>query len=265
MSEKIKKKIVIIGCGAVAWHLAEKFRRDELFIYNHKANPALASFKTEFKANTFQSLKNIIPNGDVYLISIKDSFITPVLETLSYLPTTSVICVTSGNYNLKDYKGTLKLTGIVYPLQSFSKDDELKWKDIPIITDALTKTSLSKITEVARMLSDEIIHLNYEQRLKLHLAAVLANNFTNSLYAEADKVLKSIGSAYSVKLLYPLIKQSVKKIKYISPLEAQTGPAKRNDKEVMAKHMTLLKDNPQLAEIYKLMSNLIQSQQKRKT
>lgn len=265
MSEKVKKKIVIIGCGAVAWHLAEKFRRDELFVYNHKTNPALNSFKSEFGAQTFSNLKTVIKDAEFYLVCVKDEYITEVLNALSYLPPASTVCITSGNYNLKDYKGKLKNPGILYPLQTFSKEDEIKWKDITIITDASTKTALANTQRVARFLCEEIIVMNYEQRLKLHLAAVLANNFTNSLYAESDKLLKSIDGKYSIQLFYPLLKQSVKKLKYISPLEAQTGPAKRNDKQVMSKHEALLKNQPELKEIYKLMSNLILLQQKTKS
>jgi predicted short-subunit dehydrogenase-like oxidoreductase (DUF2520 family) len=262
MSEKVKKKIAIIGCGAVAWHLAEKFRRHELYVYNHKANAVLTAYKNIYSAQVFPNLKKVIKDADLYFICIKDKHITDVLNTLSYLPPASVICISSGNYNLKDYKGKLKNIGILYPLQTFSKEDEIKWKDITMVTDALNKTALSDVNRIAHLLSENVIALNYEQRLKLHLAAVLANNFTNSLYTETEKLLKSIDASYTIQLFYPLLKQSIKKLKYISPLEAQTGPAKRNDKQVMAKHQDLLKNQPELMEIYKLISNLIMMQQK---
>jgi predicted short-subunit dehydrogenase-like oxidoreductase (DUF2520 family) len=264
MSEKQKKKVVIIGCGAVAWHLAYKFKRDDLFIYNHKSNPELTRFKTEFNAHTFNNFKNIIPDANHYFVCVKDEHISEVLNKISYLPPSSSIGISSGNFNLKDYKGKLKNFGIIYPLQTFSKDDEIKWKDITIVADALNKTTLSNTILTAQLLSEDVITLNYEQRLNLHIAAVFANNFSNSLYVEAEHILKSIDPKFSITLLYPLLKQSIKKLKYISPLEAQTGPAKRNDKEVMEKHEAALKNNTQLKEVYKIMSNLIVSQQKTK-
>ena len=44
---KKKHKIVIIGCGNLAWHLAKqinKYNLFDIFIYNHQANPNLNEF-----------------------------------------------------------------------------------------------------------------------------------------------------------------------------------------------------------------------------
>jgi predicted short-subunit dehydrogenase-like oxidoreductase (DUF2520 family) len=262
MSEKSQKKIVIIGCGSVAWHLANKFKHHALYVYNHKQNENLDVFKTELKAQTLHHLKSVVTDADYYFICVKDEAITSVLKSLNYLPVASLFCITSGNYNLKEYKGPLKSISIFYPIQTFSMEDDVKWKDLCIVTDALQKATLLRVTAFAHELTKEVIVMNYEQRLKLHLAAVFANNFTNSLYVEADKLLKSIGDNFSIKLLYPLVKQSIKKLKYMDPLQAQTGPAKRNDKNVLQKHEELLGKNLQLKELYKNLSSLIAAQQK---
>lgn len=262
MSEKSQKKIVIIGCGSVAWHLAKKLKHHALYVYNHQNNSNLNLFKNELKTQTCHHLKSVISDADYYFVCIKDESITGVLKTLNYLPPSSLFCITSGNYNLKEYKGPLKSIAIFYPVQTFTMEDDVKWKDLSVVTDALQKTSLLRATALAHELTDDVIVMNYEQRLKLHLAAVFANNFTNSLYVEADKLLKSIGENYNIKLLYPLLKQSTKKLKYINPLQAQTGPAKRNDKAVLQKHEELLGKNLQLKELYKNLSSLIAAQQK---
>jgi predicted short-subunit dehydrogenase-like oxidoreductase (DUF2520 family) len=264
MLNSIVRKIAIIGCGNVAWHLCEKFHKlknTELFVYNHKANKALAAFKEEFGADVNPSIKEMI-DADAYFICVSDSAIDSVISKLTYLPVNSHVLVTSGSFDLSTLKTKLKNLAIFYPLQSFTKKDEVKWKDITIVLDPLNTDVEQKALGYANYLSDSVIKLNYQQRLKLHLSAVLVNNFTNSLFAEADKLMHSIRKDLDITLLLPLIKQSAKKLKHLTPLEAQTGPAKRNDKEVMKKHLSVIKTNKNLSDVYVLLSKLIAEQQK---
>jgi len=258
----IRRKIIIVGCGNVAWHLAKQlYKKFDLIIYNHKANKALEEFKKEFNAQTFSSLKKIIPNADAYFICVKDSAISSVIKNLS-LPTASNILICSGNFDLASVKTKFKCLSIFYPLQTFSKEDKIKWKDTMLIIDSLSPAAFLKAQSVGLNFTKTIVQLNYEQRLKLHLAAVLVNNFTNALYVEADKILHSVKQDLNITTLMPLIKQGVKKLKYMSPLVAQTGPAKRGDKEVIEKHLKILKGNKELEQLYTLLSDLIVKQQK---
>lgn len=258
------RKIAIIGCGNVAWHLAQKLHKlknTELFIYNHKANKALAEFKTEFGADVNGSIKDMI-DADVYFICVSDNAINSVISKLNYLPDNAHLFITSGSFDLAELKTKLKNISIFYPLQSFTKSDEVKWKDVTIILDPLNEAVEDKAFGYASYLTNLLLKLNYQQRLKLHLSAVLVNNFTNSLYVEADKIMRTIRKDLDISLLLPLIKQGAKKLKHMSPLEAQTGPAKRNDKAVMQKHLQILQSNKNLKELYLLLSKQIAQQQK---
>lgn len=58
------------------------------------------------------------------------------------------------------------------------------------------------------------------------------------------------------KLLQPLIKETAAKLDKITPLEAQTGPAKRGDQKTLHNHLQLIKDKHQ-RELYTLLSNAI--------
>ncbi len=259
------KKIAIIGCGNVAWHLAEKLRREkntELSIYNHKANKELDLFKNEFGATVFPSIKKVMLDADVYFICVSDSAIASVISTLSYLKPTSTLLITSASFNFTEVKSKLKNISIFYPIQTFSKEDEIKWKDTTLVIDSNSKLAEQKALSYALLFTKDLLKLNYQQRLKLHLSAVLVNNFTNSLYVEADKIVQSIREDLDVRLLLPLIKQGTKKLKRMPPKEAQTGPAKRKDDLVMKKHLELLKGNKNLKDLYQQFSSLIIEQQK---
>ena len=113
------------------------------------------------------------------------------------------------------------------------------------------------------LLTSTIIYAKEKQRLTLHLAAVLANNFTNALYVTADEMLRNEWKTDGIKFLMPLIKQTVLKLEKLNPLAAQTGPAKRGDKQVMEKHLKLLSSKNDMKKIYKQLSDLIVKQQRK--
>lgn len=59
----------------------------------------------------------------------------------------------------------------------------------------------------------------------------------------------------SFDLLKPLIMETALKVQTVSPKDAQTGPAVRNDKKVIENHLQLL--NNKQKEIYTLVTNSI--------
>ena len=64
------------------------------------------------------------------------------------------------------------------------------------------------------------------------------------------------------EILRPLILETGNKIQYLTPYDAQTGPARRHDMEVIQEHMDQL--SGQQKEIYRLLSAAIGDAYKRK-
>jgi hypothetical protein len=70
----------------------------------------------------------------------------------------------------------------------------------------------------------------------------------------AKKILKS--QNIDADILNPLIKETADKLNYLSPMEAQTGPAIRNDEKTIQKHLNLLKESKYF-KIYDDLTRLI--------
>ncbi len=264
MQSQGKHKIVIIGCGNVAWHLAKQlssFKKYDIFIYNHKANSLLNDFKTKLKCKTETSLSKIIPDAEFYFICVLDKFISSVSKKIK--AKAGCVMHTSGSVKL-DELGNRANAGVFYPLQTFSKSAEIDWKETPIIIEAKNVNAKNKISVLAKLFSKQVLELNYKERLKLHLAAVMVNNFTNALFVAANDLISDNSKNKKLQLLLPLIKQTVYKLENMEPVAAQTGPAKRNDTEVMKKHLKLLSENKEMQKIYKQLSDLILKQQNKK-
>jgi predicted short-subunit dehydrogenase-like oxidoreductase (DUF2520 family) len=265
MKRPIRQKIVIIGCGSVAWHLAKhlnNLKKYQIFVYNHKSNPLLNEFKSVLKCRTETTLDHIITDATYYFVCVTDKFITETAKKISVRNPNALLVHTSGSMKLKELGKRIHDTGVFYPLQTFSKHVDVDWSRVPVIIESANPRS--KILEqFATQFTKTVVYLGYKERLKLHLCAVLVNNFTNALYVTAFDLIKENADRKNLDfdLLLPLIKQTTSKIEKVNPHAAQTGPARRKDEVVMNKHLAILSGKPELKKLYKQLSKLIVNQQ----
>ncbi|MEI8136253.1 MAG: DUF2520 domain-containing protein, partial [Bacteroidota bacterium] len=224
MQKSLKHKIVIIGCGNVAWHIAKHFsqlKKFDIEVYNHKVNKLLNDFKTKLKCSIKPNFDKINLDADYYFICVTDKFISATAKKIKIQNKNALLIHTSGSAKLSEL-GNLQNAAVFYPLQSFSKNDEVNWKETPIIIEAKNEELKKQILVLTNYFSKNIYSLNYKERLKLHLAAVLVNNFTNALFVVASNLITKESASKDIKILLPLIKQTVSKIVKMNPLESQT-------------------------------------------
>ena len=255
----------MIGSGNVAHHIALSFKdNNNLFIsqvFNHRPTKRSKAFAKEHRCEFVSDYLTINASADVYFICVKDDAIIEVVTRLIPLNLKGLVVHTSGSISLSVLKNTSANIGVYYPLQSFSASDTINWKNTPILLEANSKKSASLLKSIATTVSDTVKLINSEKRLQFHLAAVFACNFTNALYHAAFSLIETTLSKKDSNLLLPMMAQSFHKLSIMTPKQAQTGPAMRKDTVVIKKHLELLKSNKQLSTVYKLLSELIVSQQ----
>jgi predicted short-subunit dehydrogenase-like oxidoreductase (DUF2520 family) len=117
------------------------------------------------------------------------------------------------------------------------------------------------LKQLASTVSKTVKVVDSKNRLQIHLAAVFACNFTNAMYVSAYEIIENNLSKKDTELILPIMKQSFQKLKKVHPAKAQTGPAMRNDKLVLKKHLQLIKHDKQLSHVYAVLSDLIMKQQ----
>ena len=144
----------------------------------------------------------------------------------------------------------------MYPLQTFSKLRPVDFQEVPMFIEANTHDNLQTLRKVAEAISRKVYEASSAERMKLHLAAVFGCNFVNHLYHLSAQIAQQAGFDFSV--LSPLILETAHKaIVSGNPKEMQTGPAVRNDRKVMQKHIDLLTFCPEWQEIYTMLSENI--------
>lgn len=244
-------KVVFIGAGNVATHLATELYQksfDIIQVYSRTIESASALAKT-VHAVPVTEISAIINDADLYIFSVKDSVLE---ELISQMPENKGLWLhTAGSMSLDIFSKYTSWYGVLYPFQTFSKNRDVNWSDIPIFIEASDCNTLVRLEGIAKQLSGKVLELSTDKRKYLHLTGVFACNFTNHMYALAEQILKKIDLPFEVAL--PLIDETAAKVHTLSPKKAQTGPAVRYDENVINKHLSLI-DREQVKEIYKLIS-----------
>lgn len=246
--------VVFAGSGNVAGHLAMAFRQEGLRIlqiYSPDMSHARA-LAAQVDAEAINICSEMNTQADFYLLTVRDENIASVAEQMPQVD--GVVCHTSG-ITAMETLGRFEHYGVFYPLQTFSKNKNLDISQVPFCLEASSEEIYEALRTLAGRLSSAVYGINTERRMKLHLAAVLVNNFTNHLYAEADEFLKENG--LGMGMLLPLIRETVAKIEKLPAVEAQTGPARRGDRSTIAKHLEILENRDDLKEIYQIFSQQI--------
>ncbi len=247
-------KIVCLGSGNVATHLAAALNGAGMQVVQvwsrHKDHAEALASKLDAQAT--DSLLELDRTADLYLISVKDDAIGEIASALQGID--GLVVHTSGATPMDVLSG-LKQYGVLYPLQTFSRDIQLDMATSPLCLEASTAQAYQLLEDAASRISTAVYRINSAERKTLHLAAVFACNFTNQLYHLAHTILEKNGLEFD--LLKPLILETASKVQTDLPEAVQTGPALRGDQRTMDNHMELLEGSPELQEIYETLSKSI--------
>ncbi|MDR0971699.1 MAG: DUF2520 domain-containing protein [Bacteroidales bacterium] len=242
MKEKEIQTITIIGQGNVGWHFYNallSLKRDVVFLSS--------------RGNNEKFLKR-----DLIILAVKDNAIEESLQNMDNVEGILVHC--SGTKPMEVLSKRAKNYGVIYPVYSLKKDNQLSFSLIPLCIEANSSESLRKIENLFTSLGNKIYFLSSQKRKHLHISAIFANNFTNYLYGIAKKQLEKEDIPFEI--LTPIIDQTIENIEKNNPFDIQTGPAKRKDYQIMEEHKKLLDENER--RIYEIISKGISSLQEEK-
>lgn len=216
--------IVIIGKGNVAVNLDYAFRKRGIACQMVSSREGL----------------DRLPAANVYIYAVRDEALASVAAQVVGVDK-SLHLHTSGTMPITVFGNDKPHAGIFYPFQTFSKERVIEdFSTVPVFFEARGIDDISAVYSLALTITSHVYETTQHDRERLHVAGVYACNFTNLMYTMAAEVLKSTHIPFSA--LLPLIDETAKKIHTLSPREAQTGPARRGDENVMNHHLSLLSE-----------------------
>lgn len=247
-------KIALIGAGNVATCLGPRLKEaghEITAVYSRTVESARA-LADRLGATYTTDLKDV-PASDAAIVMLKDDALKELAPAISDSLNDTLLLHTAGSVSMDIWytAGAMKY-GVLYPMQTFSKTSVIDWSQVPLFIEGSSDQTLNSIRELALTVSPDVTVLSSEGRKKLHLAAVFTCNFSNHMYAIAEQLLAAEGVPFRVML--PLVRETARKVETMSPKDAQTGPAIRGDRKVIDEHLALLKDNPEYAQLYRLIS-----------
>ena len=242
-------KINIIGRGNVASQFVKKFNTIPKLKILHWYS---RSFEKTVDNNGIKRTNNLkdLKNADINFLMVSDD----VVKKISKKITNKTFTVhSSGIHNLEELnnKGG---KGVFYPIQTFSKKKDVEFKNLPICIESDTKSNFLKLKNLIKLLEAKPVIMNSNNRKYLHLSATIVNNFTNHLYTNAKDIC--IENNIPFVLFKNLINETTSNALSLSPRKSQTGPAKRNDRQTINKHLELLENNS-FKKVYKTLTESI--------
>ena len=247
-------EIVLLGSGNVATHLFKAFSAAEEChikqVYNHSKG-TLSFFRNKTEVTT--EISDLAP-ADVYLLALKDDVIP---EIAAKLPAKNALLVHTSGSVAMDALTDCPRRGVFYPLQTFSKDNDLDYSEIPFCLEANNPQDLALLKQLAATISEKSYEISSAERKELHLSAVFVCNFVNHLYTVGEQICQKSGIPFEI--LKPLIKETACKVQQDAPAKVQTGPAIRNDRSTIDAHLKLLDSSEENRDVYKLLTSAIQT------
>lgn len=200
-----------------------------------------------------------LPQADIIIISVADNALREVAAAVARLFPGALLLHTAGSVPMDALRqaGAARY-GVLYPMQTVNKNSVVSLENVTTFIEGCDDVTSARIRDIAIVISQKVVYATSEQRCSLHVAAVFACNFPNAVYNMAYELMQRNGLPFDAML--PLIDEAARKVHRMSPLEAQTGPARRGDANVMAAHKAMLDD--ELANIYETLSNYIMKRNK---
>ena len=229
--------IVIIGKGNVATNLDYAFRKKGIACQMVSSREGLDE----------------LPQANVYIYGVRDEALPSVVKQVVGVGK-SLHLHTSGTMPITVFGDDKPHAGIFYPFQTFSKARLIEdFSTVPVFFEARGIDDISAVYSLALTITSHVYEATQHDRERLHVAGVFTNNFTNLMYTMAAELLQNTHIPF--KALLPLIDETANKIHTLSPRDAQTGPARRGDENVMNHHLELLNDEQR--QVYQLLSEEI--------
>ena len=240
-------KVVIIGSGNVATVLGKKIigAGHHIIQIIGRNEESVKELAYQFNCDFSYKLNEINQLGDIYIIAVADKAVGVIAENLKL--NKQLVVHTAASVSARVLAGCSSNYGVLYPLQTLHKE-LLTLPSIPVMVDGNSDETTNQLIEFATQFADSVAIANDKERLKIHLAAVFANNFTNHLFSIADSLINV--NSFSFSQLLPLIKETIVRIESNSPVKMQTGPAIRNDEETIARHRKILHSSPAVLNVY---------------
>ena len=248
MNVKTPPSIAIIGSGRVANSIGVLFKSKGIQIESvHSRNKDSGhALSLKLGCSFITKIETVV--ADILLVCVSDDAIHHVIGEI---PPHQKVLYTAGSVELDSLEH--KKCGVFYPLQTFTDRDQSMAYHFPILLEAHQDDLMAEMILLCVQSGLHFEKCSSHRRKQYHLVAVLLNNFVNHLVFLSQEEANKRGLSWDV--LDPLLEKTLMSLKQAKAKENQTGPARRGDLKILAKHEEMLDDATK--KIYRQLSESI--------
>jgi predicted short-subunit dehydrogenase-like oxidoreductase (DUF2520 family) len=250
--------VSFVGSGNLAWHLASALDNTDYpvkEVYSRNEKNAVALVQRLYHGQVKRTLDFSSSPSRIFIIAVSDDALEEVAQEI-ILPEEAMLLHTSGSRPLDvlQFAATSRI-GVFYPLQTFTRHRKVDFTDVPFFVESEDQETEKIMLDMAKAISRKVFKISSDERKALHVAAVFASNFTNHMLTISRDILKA--HKLDFEWLKPLIAETVNKSLSLTPEQAQTGPARRGDLEILDNHVEFLRNDQVVSEIYRIITQHI--------
>ncbi len=254
-------KIGFIGAGKVGFSLGKYFCDHQLAVTGYYSRtPASALEAAAFtRTKQYESLTQIVKENDVLFLTVSDSAIVSVWESLKKLPIKNkIVCHCSGalaSAIFSDMQQTEAFGYSVHPLcamhDKYTSHLSLAQALFTVEGDA---PQLDTICSLLRQTGNRLQIIAPAHKSRYHAAAVVVSNHTVALLQVGMDLLAQCGFSQedARQALLPLLSGTVENLQHALPAAALTGPVERGDAATVGRHLQTLTGTDRV--LYRLLS-----------
>jgi predicted short-subunit dehydrogenase-like oxidoreductase (DUF2520 family) len=244
--------ISFAGAGRVASALCKRifamgFKIDHITSLSEERGRKLAD---ECKASWSSDL-SFPSSTDIVIVAVPDHDLKAVLENVRCSPG-ALVAHTAGSFGTDIIPDMINHKGVFYPLQTFSTGRDVDFEGLPFLLESSDRQSSDILADLVAAVGGRSYFVNTDQRILVHLAAVFICNFSNHMLTLGKQISGKAGVPFDI--FYPLLQETTSKAMDLGPEKSQTGPALRNDRNTIEKHLELLSFSPELRKMYNEIS-----------
>lgn len=257
----MNRKFSVIGAGDLGTHLIGSLKNKGYqlkYIYKKSKYNAFVSAVTG-------DMGKLVRESDIIFICTRESVIREVAElaAASFDPAGKIFFHTSNSLTsdeLLPLKRKGAYTASFSPLQTFAsflpQQAAHVFKGVYFLAEGERK-ALELAGEMADHLDAKVLIVDKDEKIYFHIAAVCASNFFISILKLSENQLKKEGikKKSDIKVLLPLIKQTLANVESRGVDASLTGPVKRKEMGIINKHLEHLEGEE--AALYKALSDFL--------
>ncbi|MEM6265183.1 MAG: DUF2520 domain-containing protein [Bacteroidota bacterium] len=246
-------RVAVIGAGNLSWNLIPNLQahRVEVVQLITRSTRKLKKFADVYGIPARSTyLDEIVKSANLVFLNVSDHAISEVATQLApHVNPEAIYVHASGSIGLDALAPMGENIGVFYPMQIFTQAKVADFSELPIFLEG-NEEVYRRLLPLARTLSRRVQRMSSEDRMRLHIGAVMVCNFVNHLFKTARDAMPGT----DFEIYEPLIREHIDKVFTVGPQNTQTGPAIRGDMITLQKHLHLLEGQPELQELYRKLS-----------